>query len=139
MGEYHMLPDSSGRYGTLYRPIHMIGMELGISVASVALRGEATGAPIGFHADVVATAKRLLKAGEILDGEGGACVWGRQLPAASSLALGALPLGLAGEVRVIRDIETGSVLTWDDVMLDENDAAVRARREMEHAFAVPTH
>ena len=87
----------------------------------------------------MATAKRPLKAGEILDGEGGACVWGRQLPAASSLTLGALPLGLAGEVRVIRDIETGSVLTWDDVMLDENDAAVRARREMEHAFAVPTH
>ena len=139
MGEYHMLPDSSGCYGTLYRPTHMIGMELGISVASVALRGEATGAPIGFHADVVATAKRPLKSGEILDGEGGACVWGRQLPATSSLALGALPLGLAGEVRLVRDVETDSVLTWDDVMLDENDAAVQARREMEHAFARQAH
>ena len=48
-------------------------------------------------------------------------------------------LGLAGEVRVVRDIETGSVLTWDDVTLDENDAAVQARRQMEHAFAMPTH
>ena len=80
-----------------------------------------------------------MKSGEILDGEGGACVWGRQLPATSSLALGALPLGLAGEVRLVRDVETDSVLTWDDVMLDENDAAVQARREMEHAFARQAH
>lgn len=135
LGEYHMLPDATGQFGALYRPTHMIGMELGISVASVVLRGEPTGAPIGFHADVVATAKRKLRRDEMLDGEGGACVWGRQLPADSSLALDALPLGLAGEVRVTRDIDPGCVLTWDDVELDPNDTAVKARREMEMAFA----
>ncbi len=135
LGEYHMLPDATGQFGALYRPTHMIGMELGISVASVVLRGEPTGAPIGFHADVVATAKRKLRRDEILDGEGGACVWGRQLPADRSLALDALPLGLAGEVRVTRDIDPGCVLTWDDVELDPNDTAVKARREMEMAFA----
>ncbi len=61
--EYAMLPDKSGRYAALYRPIHMIGLELGISVASAALRREPTGAPTGFRSDVVATAKRDLKAG----------------------------------------------------------------------------
>ena len=83
--EYAMLPDKSGKYAALYRPIHMIGLELGISVASCALRNEPTGAPTGFRSDVVATAKRALKAGEMLDGEGGFCVWGKQTPADVSL------------------------------------------------------
>ena len=83
--EYAMLPDKSGKYSALYRPIHMIGLELGISVASAALRNEPTGAPTGFRSDVVATAKRDLKAGEMLDGEGGFCVWGKQTPADVSL------------------------------------------------------
>jgi hypothetical protein len=62
--EYAMLPDKTGKYACLYRPIHMIGLELGISVASAALRNEPTGAPTGFRSDVVATAKKPLKAGE---------------------------------------------------------------------------
>ena len=95
-----MLPDKSGRYAALYRPIHMIGLELGLSVASAALRKEPTGAPICFNSDVVATAKRALKAGEMLDGEGGFCVWGKQTPADVSLDEGYLPLGLAHDVKL---------------------------------------
>src|SRR6185436_9652494 len=133
--EYHLLPDASGRYAALYRPIHMIGLELGISVASAALRGEPTGAPVAFHSDVVATAKRALKQGEILDGEGGFCVWGRQTPAALSLQEGYLPLGLAGNVRLIADIAAGERLRWSDVALEPEDEAVRTRRAMEAAFA----
>ena len=132
--EYHLLPDRSGRYAALYRPIHMIGLELGISVASVALRREPTGAPTCFNSDVVATAKRALKAGEILDGEGGFCVWGRQVPAARSLDRGLLPLGLAQKVKLKRDLAEGEMLTWDDVDYDPNDGAVKIRREMEAAF-----
>ena len=105
--EYAMLPDRSGRYAALYRPIHMIGLELGISVASAALRREPTGAPTGFRSDVVATAKRDLKQGEVLDGEGGFCVWGKQTPAARSLEDGLLPLGLAQNVRLKRDCRAG--------------------------------
>src|SRR2546429_713486 len=105
--EYAMLPDKTGRYAALYRPIHMIGLELGISVASVALRKEPTGAPTGFRSDVAATAKRTLKSGEVLDGEGGFCVWGKQIPAARSLAQGLLPLGLAHQVKLKRDIAEG--------------------------------
>jgi predicted homoserine dehydrogenase-like protein len=132
--EYAMLPDKTGKYGALYRPIHMIGMELGISVASAALRGEPTGAPTGFRSDVVATAKRHLKAGETLDGEGGFCVWGKQTPADASLARELLPLGLAHNVKLKRDIAEGQALRWSDVMYDPNDSAVKVRREMEAAF-----
>jgi len=132
--EYAMLPDSSGKYAALYRPIHMIGLELGISVASAALRGEPTGVPTDFRSDVVATAKRNLKAGEMLDGEGGFCVWGRQTPADVSLRDELLPLGLAHHVKLKRDIPEGGALRWSDVTYDANDSAVKVRREMEAAF-----
>ena len=112
----------------------MIGLELGISVASVALRKEPTGAPTGFRSDVVATAKRALKSGEVLDGEGGFCVWGKQTPAESSLERELLPLGLAHEVKLKRDVAEGDALRWADVAYDPNDVAVKARREMEAAF-----
>ena len=135
--EYAMLPDSSGRYAALYRPIHMIGLELGVSVASAALRREPTGAPTGFRSDVAATAKRALKQGEVLDGEGGFCVWGKQVPAERSLAEGLLPLGLAHEVSLKRDLAEGECLKWSDVVYDENDLAVKVRREMEAAFGRP--
>lgn len=132
--EYHLMPDASGRYAAMYRPTHMIGLELGISIASVALRGEPTGTPVGFHSDVAATAKRALKAGEMLDGEGGFCVWGKQVPAQASLDAGLLPLGLAHQVRLKRDIGEGETLRWVDVEIDAADPAVRVRREMEAAF-----
>jgi predicted homoserine dehydrogenase-like protein len=132
--EYSMLPDKSGRYAALYRPIHMIGLELGLSVASAALRREPTGAPICFNSDVVATAKRKLKAGEMLDGEGGFCVWGKQTPAEASLKSGYLPLGVAHNVKLKHDIEEGQRLKWSDVDVDENDIAIRTRREMEAIF-----
>jgi predicted homoserine dehydrogenase-like protein len=133
--EYAMLPDRSGRFAALYRPIHMIGLELGVSVASVALRKEPTGAPTGFRSDVIATAKRALKQGEMLDGEGGFCVWGKQTPAAMSLRGKLLPLGLAHNAKLLHDIEQGQPLRWDDVAVDSADDAVKVRREMETSFA----
>jgi predicted homoserine dehydrogenase-like protein len=136
--EYHLLPDQSGRYAALYRPIHLIGLELGVSVASAALRREPTGAPTGFRSDVVATAKRNLRKGEMLDGEGGYCVWGKQTPASRSLAEGHLPLGLAYNVRLKRDVAAGDRLKWTDVEYDPNDFAVKVRREMEAIFAPRT-
>ena len=132
--EYHLMPDKSGRFAALYRPVHMIGLELGISVASVALRGEPTGTPTGFRSDVVATAKRALRKGEMLDGEGGFCVWGKQTPADISLAQGFLPLGLAHQVRLMRDVAEGERLKWTHVAFDPDDFAVKIRREMEAMF-----
>jgi predicted homoserine dehydrogenase-like protein len=132
--EYHLLPDDEYEHIALYRPIHMIGLELGISVASVALRREPTGAATGFRSDVVATAKRNLRQGEMLDGEGGYCVWGKQTPAERSLDEGFLPLGLAHNVKLKRDIAAGERLKWVDVAFDPGDPAIKVRREMEAAF-----
>jgi len=133
-GEYGVHTDETGRYASLYRPYHMIGLELGVSIASAVLRGEATGAPTGFRGDVVSTAKKDLVAGETLDGEGGFTVFGKLAPARSSLEVGALPLGLAHGAKLIRNVAKGATVTWDDIDVDENLPAVRLRRELEAEF-----
>ena len=76
----------------MYKPFHLIGLELSISILSAALRGEPTGTTREWRADVVAVAKRDLAAGETLDGEGGYTVWGRVTTAAASRAANALPI-----------------------------------------------
>ena len=133
--EYGVVTDPTGRYCALYRPYHLIGLELGISVASVALRREATGATRSFRGDVVATAKRDLEAREVLDGEGGFTVWGKLMPAADSLREGGLPIGLAHKVTLQRAIAAGEIVRWADVIADETSEPVRIRREMERRFA----
>jgi predicted homoserine dehydrogenase-like protein len=136
--EYGFSTDPSGRYSAMYKPYHAIGLELGISVASVGLRGEPTGAPSAWRGDVVATAKRALQAGEMLDGEGGYTVYGSLRPAAVSLAQRGFPLGLARGVKLTRDIAAHALLSWDDVAVDPQSDAVRFRREMEADCAPAT-
>jgi predicted homoserine dehydrogenase-like protein len=119
----------------MYRPYHLIGLELGISALSAVLRNEPTGQTKSFMSDVVSVAKRDLKQGEILDGEGGFTVWGKAQPAAKSLQFGALPIGLAHGVKLTRAIKAGETVRWDDVSPDETMDAVKTRRAMEQAFA----
>jgi predicted homoserine dehydrogenase-like protein len=104
-------------------------------VASVGLRREPTGVPRAWNGDVVATAKRDLREGETLDGEGGFTVYGKLMPAAASVALGGLPLGLAHRVKLVRPVASGQAVKWSDVAFDANDAAVRFRRQMESELA----
>ncbi len=132
--EYGVATDPSGRYAALWRPYHFIGLELGLSVASAALRGEPTGCGTEWRGDVVAVAKRPLKAGEVLDGEGGACVWGKCIPAARSRALDALPIGLAHGIRLARDVAAGAIVTAADAPPDATAEPVRIRSEMCRIF-----
>jgi len=132
--EYGVVTDESGRYTALYRPAHLIGLELGISVASVALRNEPTGAARDFAGDVAATAKRDLVPGDILDGEGGFAVYGTLLPARKSILSGALPIGLAHGVRLLRPVAAGQTVRWEDVAWDAQDPTVKFRKEMEELY-----
>ena len=128
--QYGLPTDSTGRYAAMYKPFHLIGLELSISVLNAALRGEPTGSSREWRGDVAAVAKRDLKAGEILDGEGGYTVYGRLVSAARSKAQRMLPIGLAHGVGLTRDVAAGTALTEDDVSLDSNRVAVRLRRQM---------
>ena len=134
--EYGLKTDASGWYAAMYKPYHLIGLELGISVLSAALRGEPTGQPREWRGDVVAVAKRALRAGETLDGEGGFTVWGKLVPAERSLSQGALPIGLAHKVALLRDIAAGEIVRWADVEIPDTEA-VQARRDMERCFVAP--
>ena len=129
--EYGLVTDDSGRYTATYEPFHLIGLELGISVASVALRREPTGTPRRWLADVMSVAKRNLAAGEVLDGEGGHLVYGRLAPAVDARRARALPIGLAHGVRLRAPVRAGEPVRWADVEVDEAAEAVRIRRALE--------
>lgn len=132
--QYGLKTDDSGRYCAMYKPYHLIGLELGLSIASVMLRGEPIGTTRGFRGDVVATAKRDLKAGERLDGEGGYTVYGRLMPAQDSLAMGGLPIGLAHDLVLDQPVKAGQPVRWADVVVDAGNQAVAIRQEMEALF-----
>jgi len=132
--QYGLKTDATGKYAAMYKPYHLIGLELGISVASIAVRQEATGATGEWRGDVGATAKRSLKKGEKLDGEGGFTVYGKLMQTADSLRMNALPIGLAHNMVLKRDIAEGEVVTWNDVDYDATKQAVAIRREQEAIF-----
>lgn len=125
--QYGLPTDGTGRFAAMYKPFHLIGLELSISVLSAALRNEPTGQAREMRGTVASVAKSDLKASEMLDGEGGYTVWGKALPL--SVAGQALPIGLAHGVKLKRDIAAGQTLTLDDVEL-QDDHATRLYREV---------
>jgi predicted homoserine dehydrogenase-like protein len=132
--QYGLLTDPSGWYASMWRPFHIIGLETSVSVLSAVLRGEATGSAKEFRGDAVATAKRDMNPGEILDGEGGFAVWANAIPASRSLQLRALPMGLAQNVKLKRPIKKDQIVSYDDVELAHDLDVVSLRREMENMF-----
>ncbi len=128
--EYGLVTDSTGRYAALWRPFHLIGLELAPSVAALALDGRPTGTPLSWRGDVVACAKRDLAAGEELDGEGGATVWGRLVPASRSHGEGLLPIGLAHGVRLARPVAAGEPVRIEDLEALPESEALRLRRRL---------
>jgi len=133
--QYGLPTDDSGQYAAMYKPFHLIGLELSISVLNAALRKEPTGTCKAWIGDAVAVAKRALKAGEMLDGEGGFTVYAKLVPSKRSVLERALPIGLAHGVKLTRDIAAGQIVSSNDVALDETALAVRVRREMEAAHS----
>ena len=139
--DYGLITDASGTYSALWRPYHLIGLELGVSVAYAALLNQPTGNGSDFLGDVVATAKRDLQKGEMLDGEGGFTVWGRLMPANDSLNLGAIPIGLAHGVKMKTEVKEGQIVTWSDVEVGTEmrlSVAMKTRREMEATLSPQT-
>lgn len=132
--QYGLKTDASGRYAAMYKPYHLIGLELGTSVASIATRGEPTGSTNDWRGDVIAVSKRALKGGETLDGEGGFTVYGKVVPAETSLAVGAVPIGLAHGLALRNPVPAGQPVRWSDVAYDTTNPAVAFRLEMEAVF-----
>jgi len=130
---HDFLRDESGEYGAVYRPFHLIGIELGMSVASAALRSESTGSPEGFIADVASIAKKDLNPGDVLDGEGGYTVFGGLVTAEESLTNRYLPMGLSRGAKMINPVPKDSFVTYHDVEMDVNTLAFRVRKTLEES------
>lgn len=136
--QYGLLTDPSGWYASMWRPFHIIGLETSVSVLSAVLRNEPTGTSKDFRGDAVAVAKKDMQPGEMLDGEGGYAVWANAIPAARSLALRALPMGLAHHVKLKRAIKKDQIVSYDDVEMVNDLDVLAVRRKMEDTFRPAT-
>jgi predicted homoserine dehydrogenase-like protein len=127
--EYGVQTDPRGRWAALYRPNHLVGLELAMSVLRAGLRAEPTGTPSIVCSDVVAVAKRDLRAGEVLDGEGGYTVYGALAPLDRSLGEGLLPVGLSGGAVLQRPVAAGEAIALTHVELHADELLLRLRSE----------
>ena len=125
--DYGMVTDSSGNYSAIWRPYHYIGLELAQSIYSIALDNRATGFTNNYNADVASYAKKDLKVGEKLDGEGGFCARGKLITSQKSKDEKILPLGLTDNAILKKNINKDQVIRLDDVELNLPQEVIEAR------------
>ena len=103
---------------SFYTPYHLCHFEVPQTVARAVLFGDATIAPLGAPTvEVVTTAKRDLKAGEVLDGLGGYDTYGVAERADVTADEELLPMGVAEGCTLTHDVAKDSVITYADVLL----------------------
>jgi predicted homoserine dehydrogenase-like protein len=125
--DYGMVTDASGSFSAIWRPYHYIGLELAQSIYSIALEKKATGFTKFYNSEVGSYAKKDLKIGEKLDGEGGFCARGKLTTSYNSKTNNILPLGLSDGAIIKRDIKKNELITLDDVEIDLPEAIKEAR------------
>ena len=125
--DYGMVTDPSGNYSAIWRPYHYVGLELAQSIYSVALDNKATGFTKNYNADVAAIAKKDLKIGDKLDGEGGFCARGRLITSQKSKKENILPLGLSDNAIVKKNINKDELIKFSDVELNLPKEVIDAR------------
>ena len=125
--DYGMVTDSSGNYSAIWRPYHYIGLELAQSIYSIALDNRATGFTKKYNADVASYAKKDLKIGDKLDGEGGFCARGKLITSQKSKDEKILPLGLTDNAILKKNINKDQVIRLEDVELNLPKEVIEAR------------
>jgi len=127
---YYKLGD--GPFYVFYTPFHLPHVQIASSIGRAALHRDPTVAPAaGPVCEVVAVAKRDLKAGEPLDGVGGFCTFGLIDNATSARRSNALPMGLSEDCILLRDVHKDVVISFDDVKLPSRRLAIDLWREQE--------
>ena len=122
-----MVTDSSGSYSAIWRPYHYIGLELAQSIYSIVLDNKATGYTKNFNAEIASVAKKDLKAGEKLDGEGGYCARGRLISSKKSKEEKILPMGFTDNAKLKKDIKKDELISLNDVDLNVDKEIIEAR------------
>ncbi|GAC1442832.1 MAG: Gfo/Idh/MocA family oxidoreductase [Vulcanimicrobiaceae bacterium] len=134
-GEYGLATDPSGTYAAMWRPYHLIGLEVGTTIASIALRGEPTGVSREPYAEVVCATRAPMRAGDSIDGEGGYAAYGTVASAHDARAARLVPMGLAHGLRLLRDVPADHPIGEDDVAFDRSSFLWQLRREQDALFA----
>lgn len=123
---------------SFYVPYHLTIFEVPLSAARVALAQDTVIAPIGGPVvDVITCAKTDLKAGDTIDGLGGYMTYGMCENYDTVRGENLLPIGLAENAVLTRDIPKDAVLTYDDVVLPDDSLTVALRRQQDEMFPVP--
>lgn len=116
-----------GPYYLLYRPFHLPSIELSMAVAEAAVYGEATLSSERLYSELVAVAKRDLKAGEIVGEIGGAEMYGMIYTYEQAQVEKAIPLGLVPGAKVTRDVAKGAILTNENIAPDSSKFVYQLR------------
>lgn len=111
---YYKLGD--GPFYVFYTPFHLPHLQIASTIGRAVVHRDATVAPIGGPVcEVVAVAKRDLRAGERLDGVGGFCTYGLVENAGTARGICALPIGLSENCVLRQDVAKDEVLSFDHV------------------------
>jgi predicted homoserine dehydrogenase-like protein len=107
----------SGPYYLFYRPYHLCHIEAMRTVIEAVTAGQHLLVPDwGFETNVFAYAKTNLRAGTVLDGIGGYCCYGKIENHVDNQDKPGLPICLADDVRVKRNIVKDEKIFLDDVV-----------------------
>lgn len=131
--EMQYLRIGDGPNYVLYRPYHLCGMETPLTIARAVLDKAPTIVPMdGLVCEAITIAKKDLKKGESIDGIGGFCTYGTIDKREVAKELNALPIGLINKnTKMAKDVKKGEIITYDDVILDEDSLLVKLRKEQD--------
>lgn len=131
--EMQYLRIGDGPNYVLYRPYHLCGMETPLTIARAVLDKAPTIVPMdGLVCEAITVAKKDLKKGESVDGIGGFSTYGTIDKREVAKELNALPIGLINKnTKMAKDVKKGEIITYDDVILDEDSLLVKLRREQD--------
>ena len=126
--EMDFITHAQGPYYLHYRPYHLCDLETPQSIAEAVLLGEVTVTAEKMHSEVVCTAKRDIGQGEKLGGIGGTEWYGKIMTYEDAKAQKAVPIGVGANATALRPIKKGSIITEDDVLLDQSTFVYKLRR-----------
>jgi len=111
---YYKLGD--GPFYVFYTPFHLPHLQIASTIGRAVINHDPTVAPLGGPVcEVVAVAKRDLKAGETLDGVGGFCNYGLIENRSAAREMNALPISLSEGCVLRRDVAKDQVVSVDDI------------------------
>lgn len=130
---------NDGPFYMFKMPFQMCHYEVSDTIAKAVLYRDPAITPLNKpYVEVVATAKRDIKAGEILDGIGGYLTYGVAENADETQEKNYLPLGVAENCILKHNVSKDQILTYDDVILPEGRLIDKLRQEQNSYFTIST-